>query len=290
MSSDDLSEFINSNAGLTNNAISEHALSMLDRTYHSMMDSINQADHENNIFLGEGLTDIIQSSSGDLSDFSQFRMPELAQSISQTVFGDRNLLPSMNFRNNENKYDEERKYERQERKDNRGSGMRLISEIMGGKGVKTAQDIQQGLINVISSAGGKALEGSSLMDSVAMIKDLVGQGGFTQETGILDRIQQGIQDVSDSNFSFNDLASIGSNLAPLEDLDGDGDIDKFDIAFAQTGKELVNEVRLLHPLIAQAHSNPNFMRRKIKKRILAMKTFTIRVIRLIWSNKELRHI
>lgn len=207
MSFGDLLESIDKNA-LGNDAFAELPLSLLDRQFNNIIDSIKQSNRENMTFLGPGLSDAIEYSSDNLSD-----LPDLSQAVGQAVFGDRNTRPEFNFRNNENKYDDERKDDRQQRRDNRGSGMRVISEIMGGKGIGTARQIQQNINNVITSAGGNISKDMNLLDSVAMIKDLVSNRGFSQDSGLLSRVERGIQTVS--QLGFNDLDDINSVLMPF---------------------------------------------------------------------------
>ena len=50
------------------------------------------------------------------------------------------------------------------------------------------------------------------------------------------------------------------------DLNGDGKIDKVELAVSKTGQAITNEIKLLHPLLAKAHRHPNFLRTKIEQK------------------------
>lgn len=50
------------------------------------------------------------------------------------------------------------------------------------------------------------------------------------------------------------------------DLNGDGKIDKVELAVSKTGNALTNDIKLLHPLLAKAHRHPNFLRTKIEQK------------------------
>ena len=50
------------------------------------------------------------------------------------------------------------------------------------------------------------------------------------------------------------------------DLNGDGKIDRVELAVSKTGKAITNEIKLLHPLLAKAHRHPNFLRTKIEQK------------------------
>ena len=88
--------------------------------------------------------------------------------------------------------------------------------------------------------------------------------------GVQERVIQAMQDVGTSMSGMNndDILSISSGLngSGFFDMDGDGDVDKDDIALAQAGKALQNEIRMLHPLISKMHRNPNFMVRQIDRK------------------------
>ena len=50
------------------------------------------------------------------------------------------------------------------------------------------------------------------------------------------------------------------------DLNGDGNIDKVELAVSKTGQAITNEIRLLHPLIAKGNRHPNFLRTQIEQK------------------------
>lgn len=270
MSADDMSEFINefkSGDGDIANRESD--------TSYNLMGTLERGIARTNAFLGDTLYDRTIAPITDRithSDMfqegvriSDIQIPNLGEVLSQTTFGSGSFTPifdSMLF---------QERIEESKTRDGRGSGMRIIQEVMGGRGIQAAYDIQEGLINAIDQAGGNA-RGSTLIESVGMLKDLIGQRQSNGGAGILANVENVVQSIGNnmSEITHSDLESVSSSLSGFtnfnRDIDGDGDVDKTDLALAQAGNAVVQQMQLLHPLIAKAHRDPNFMVRQIKKK------------------------
>ena len=207
--------------------------------------------------------------SDNYSESKESPMNDIANVIGQAVFNSNEFAPILNrafgqmSESDDDRYNE-RNNERKERRDNRGSGMRIMQEILGGRGISAVQEIQQGMINAVNSAGGNVPFDSTVQASLGALKDVMERNLQSRGGGILGEVQNGIQYVGDNR---SDLESISTSVlfGNLSDLDNDGDIDKVDLALSQSGNQIVEEIRRLHPLIAKAQRDPNFMVRRIER-------------------------
>ena len=161
-------------------------------------------------------------------------------------------------------------YQAIERKDNRGSFTRVVSDLLGSNTLTDARSIQIGLRDLIRNGGGELEANSSIANSLRVGQDMMSRFKASSGASVQDRFTEAMQDVgtSRSGMSNDDILSISSGLSGngFSDMDGDGDVDKDDIALAQAGKSLQNEIRMLHPLISKMHRNPNFMVRQIDRK------------------------
>jgi hypothetical protein len=289
MSADDMSGFIND----AFEAQSRHVEDLFN-TSDNLFRSISNSMAELSAYgLGSTLQTVASdrlpfqsgseaSSGSDLNyeagSVSESITRDLAQTIAGRIFGDSSesgltssvvdrLLPRRS----------ERMDERKEFRDNRGSFTRSVGEIVGGRGLGPIRGIQDTMQNLIFDMGGVADQGTTLMDGLKLIQELRAGGSvdFTGASGagILDRVGSAVQDVatSMSGLNFDDMSNIASQLSEGSsrwgrDMDGDGDVDKVDIALAQAGNSIVEEIRRLHPLIAKMHRDPTFMVRKIERK------------------------
>ena len=157
-----------------------------------------------------------------------------------------------------------------ERKDNRGSFARVVSGMLGSNTLTDARSIQIGLRDLIRNGGGNLDDNSSIANSLRVGQDMMSRFKASSGAGVQDRFTEAMQDVATAMSGMNndDILSISSGLSGsgFSDMDGDGDVDKDDIALAQAGKSLQNEIRMLHPLISKMHRNPNFMVRQIDRK------------------------
>ena len=90
---------------------------------------------------------------------------------------------------------------------------------------------------------------STVADSIGLMGDGRQAGLFKRimpdhRVNVMNEINSGIQATGDRGHNVNNIKNT------VGDLDGDGDVDKKDVAISQSGTALINEIRLLHPLTA----------------------------------------
>ena len=146
----------------------------------------------------------------------------------------------------------------------RGSFSRVVMDAFGIHTAKGARWLQVAAADFASNALGIRLPpNSTVADSIGLMGDGRQAGLFKRimpdhRVNVMNEINSGIQATGDRGHNVNNIKNT------VGDLDGDGDVDKKDVAISQSGMDLVNELRLLHPLIARAHRDPKFMQRTIK--------------------------
>jgi hypothetical protein len=201
-------------------------------------------------------------------NFSLSNIPAtIIEEATKRIFGDGSLATDIY-----NKIRLENEEANAERKDNRGSFARVVSDLLGSNTLTDARSIQIGLRDLIRNGGGELEANSSIANSLRVGQDMMSRFKASSGASVQDRFTEAMQDVgtSMSGMSNDDILSISSGLSGngFSDMDGDGDVDKDDIALAQAGKSLQNEIRLLHPLISKMHRNPNFMVRQIDRKTI----------------------
>ena len=215
--------------------------------------------------------DNMLSDSSDTSDYHLSSISgDIVSGVTQRIFGDNDLSAVISNNLRASGVGEERKNERAERRDNRGSFVSDIRGILGSNTIIDARAIQSGLLDLIRRGGGNLDDNSSIADSLRVGQDLMSRYKASGGAGIQERVATAMQDVGTamSGMSGDDILSLASGLdgRGFRDMDGDGDVDENDIALAQAGRSIVNEIRLLHPLISKMHRNPNFMVRQIDRK------------------------
>lgn len=239
MSANDLAEYISEGDGYLRDPV--HGSDLLNRGSSSLQDSLNQGRRETDAFRGSSLS---RERSESKRDTSSGRHLQLSH----------------------------RNEERRLRRDNRGSYARDVQEIMGSRGIEGAREVRNIVGSTLLQAFGLQIpENLTIRSGVESIRQgLENARGISSGAGLLDNISNGLQMASDSGHGLN-LRQVSESLSrggrrELQDNDGDGDVDSQDIAISKQGDRLIAEMRLLHPLIAKAHRDPNFMRRKIEHR------------------------
>jgi hypothetical protein len=268
MSADDLAEFINDPQGVVRNLGG-----ILDRNNgRSLMDSISQHSDEISSYIGERLSDRSSDNSDDLNESKYDRTSNLGSEIGRRIFGESPII-DQGIDEFQRFLDRGKESQNKEQNTNRPNFARDVQEIMGSRGLSGARDVQQDIRNIIFEQSGGVVpeEMMSIRDGLGNIRDLLGNGMPPAGAGYLDRVNLGLQDMANrfNEISSDDLESIGESLngsSRLTDIDGDGDVDSTDLAISQSGDRLVNEIRLLHPLIAKANRDPNFLQRKIVRK------------------------
>jgi hypothetical protein len=92
--------------------------------------------------------------------------------------------------------------------------------------------------------------------------------GLDPDAGMLDNVVNGIQAIGNElqNYGMTRIENgLREGMRRQHDLNNDGVIDRIELAVSKAGEDLNEQIRLLHPLIAQSHRNPNFMNRTIKR-------------------------
>ena len=153
-------------------------------------------------------------------------------------------------------------------RDGRGSHINRAAEVVGANTIRGVEDIQSRLFDYATRYGYNVLKGSSLNNVVGVLSDSLSKGfvrdtpGPDRRTNVMGRVNLLLEGNEEKKHNVNNIENT------VGDLDGDGDVDKKDVAISQSGMDLVNELRILHPLIARAHRDPNFMQRTIKRRAI----------------------
>ena len=144
-----------------------------------------------------------------------------------------------------------------------------VQNSLGVLGIDGAEKARVAAVELAAKAGIAMDPSSTIANSINMMGH--GLNAFKRKTadernmvGLMGELALKMQSESHHN-----VENIGYQL---EDLDGDGDVDNADLAISQSGGALVNELRLLHPLIAKAHRDPKFMQRTIKRRVIDNET------------------